>query len=328
MHPKNTADFIGHKTQRQFIEKAIQSGRIPHAWLFSGPKGIGKATVAYHFVRQLFEMSSIPSSTIQRQIIAGSYPNLVVIEPTIEEGQTKDISVDHLRKIHHFLQQSPTIPGWRAVIIDAADDLNRNAANAVLKILEEPPSQTVFFLISHNLGKVPATVRSRCSTVVFHPLKEEDHPDFFHATSNEHLLWAQGRPGLIPKTLMYNLLSEKITQLIQSALKGEFHHIRPFQEEVAKNNIQIEDVGTVLLKLIQLMVIHPLIPEPQLSAQLKKFIETFAPIRPVFEWLSIWQSLHRLFPLAQKTYLDKKQTIMAACLIIENPNCGDCFDAF
>lgn len=199
IHPKEAMYFYGHEDASATMVEAYHSGNLPHAWLISGVKGIGKATLAYRFARFLFHNGKIQANTQQSglfgemdampvidgsmeipldsQIIhymkQGVLPDLKILESPDEEGKT-DIGVDKVRELQAFLSQTPSIYDWRIVVIDSIDDLNRNAANALLKILEEPPKNTVIFLISHRPGRLLPTIKSRCRKVDMRALTPED----------------------------------------------------------------------------------------------------------------------------------------------------------
>ena len=153
-----------------------------HAWLLTGPEGAGKASFAYRVARRLLGAAPDPSlgllgskatDPVSRQISARAHPDLMVLERAVEDGKArKSIPVDEARALPGFFSQSPASAPYRVAIIDAADDLNVNAANAVLKTLEEPPPKGVLLLVSHSPGRLLPTLRSRCRTLAIPPLEE------------------------------------------------------------------------------------------------------------------------------------------------------------
>ncbi|WP_374570697.1 DNA polymerase III subunit delta' [Phenylobacterium sp.] len=192
-HPRETFEFMGHDGAEDAFEAARRRGRLHHAWLLVGPEGVGKATFAYRAARRLLgappyghgALGADPAHPVCRQIIARSHPDLMVLERVGEDGKPRRaIPVDEARALSEFFSKSPAVAAHRVAIIDAADDLNINAANAVLKTLEEPPPRGVLFLISHSPGRLLATIRSRCRRLTFQPLDEHVVADFVRARAD------------------------------------------------------------------------------------------------------------------------------------------------
>lgn len=193
-HPRDTYDLMGHEASEAAFEDARARGRLHHAWLLTGPEGVGKATFAYRAARRLLgappakghgALGSDPDHPVSRQVAARSHPDLLVIERMGEDGKLrKSIPVDEARKLSDFFSKSPAAAPHRVAIIDPADDLNINAANAVLKTLEEPPPRGVIFLVSHSPGCLLPTIRSRCRRLLFRPLGLEATAAFVRAQIN------------------------------------------------------------------------------------------------------------------------------------------------
>lgn len=202
-HPRETRSIVGQDAALALLTDALAGGRMHHAWLLSGPKGIGKATLAYQFAkmalarpeeRDLFGqgMSVEPNSPTDRQVRALSHPALLVIRRTFDPKTKRfpqTIPVDEVRRLKGFLALSAEAQGWRVVIVDSADDMNANAANALLKSLEEPPPRTIFLVITSAPGRLLATIRSRCRVAALAPLAE---PDLKRAAAQA--LTAAGKP--------------------------------------------------------------------------------------------------------------------------------------
>ncbi len=178
-HPRDVFELNGQGAAEAAWLDALQRGRMHHAWLLVGPEGVGKATFAYRAARRLLgaapdpalgPMGSDPRHPVSRQISARSHPDLLVLERETQEGPArKSIPVDEARRLPEFFSKAPAASPWRVAIIDAADDLNANAANAVLKTLEEPPPRGVLLLVCHAPGRLLPTIRSRCRRLVFQP---------------------------------------------------------------------------------------------------------------------------------------------------------------
>ena len=177
--PRENPHLVGHGAAAGALVEAWGSGRLAHAWLIAGPRGIGKATLAYRFARFVLAggegidgLTMAPEHPVFRRIAAGGHSDLAVIERGLSDrGRLRaEVVVDDVRKANAFLSLTAGEGGWRVVIVDAADEMNRNAANALLKRLEEPPSRVLFLLVSHAPSRMPATLRSRCRLLSLAPL--------------------------------------------------------------------------------------------------------------------------------------------------------------
>jgi len=187
-HPREVFDLTGQEAAEAAFEASRTRGRLHHAWLLTGPEGVGKATFAYRAARRLLGappepaygvLGASPDHPVSRQIIAHAHPDLFVLERLGEDGKVrKVIPVDEARGLSEFFSKSPASAPHRVAIIDAADDLNVNAANALLKTLEEPPSHGVLLMVSHAPGRLLPTIRSRCRRLAFPPLGLEETAAF------------------------------------------------------------------------------------------------------------------------------------------------------
>lgn len=193
-HPRDTARLIGQARAEADFLKAFNLGRLHHGWLLTGPRGVGKATLAWRITRflltcpeaggpGLFGASTDPVSLdpdpdhpALPRIKAGSEPGIFVLRRGANAtgtGLSQDIRVDEVRKLKSFLHLSAAEGGRRTVIVDAADEMNVQAANALLKLLEEPPARVTFLLISHQPARLLPTIRSRCRALRLGPLDPE-----------------------------------------------------------------------------------------------------------------------------------------------------------
>ncbi|MFZ0810989.1 DNA polymerase III subunit delta' [Bradyrhizobium sp.] len=189
-HPRETAVLFGHHDAETALLNAYRSGRIPHAWLIGGAQGIGKATLAYRMARFVLahgnplapavqradSLNVDPADPAARRLAAGAHGGLLVLQRTTnDKGVMRTvITVDETRETIHFFGSTAAAEGWRVCIVDTVDELNPNAANALLKILEEPPRQSLFLLVSHSPGRVLPTILSRCRRLPLRPLSKAD----------------------------------------------------------------------------------------------------------------------------------------------------------
>jgi DNA polymerase III delta' subunit len=185
--PAENPTLCGHAEAKSMIAGALRAGKFPHALILAGQQGIGKATLAFHLANLLLKNpdpasvqdigSPDPSSSIFRQVASGAHPSVLHLTRPVNErtkGFKTVVTVDEIRKVNRFLSMTAHDGGWRVVIVDPADDMNTNAANALLKNLEEPPAKTVFVLIVHSIGAMLPTIRSRSQTVRLGPLSNSD----------------------------------------------------------------------------------------------------------------------------------------------------------
>ena len=177
--PRENSLFLGHQEVIQEMIHSWESKRLHHAWLFTGPRGIGKATLAFRFSRFLLADSSeksldsfflSPEHPVFRRVASGGHSDLKVIQggDCDQLGRVKtNIIVDDIRAIKRVLTLTPGEGKWRVIIIDGAEEMNRSAGNALLKFLEEPPLQSIFILICHSPDRLLPTITSRCRRLNF-----------------------------------------------------------------------------------------------------------------------------------------------------------------
>lgn len=207
IEPKNNPYLVGHEEAEKMFLSAWKNNSLHQAWMISGPKGIGKATLAYRLARFLlyadetkkdsYTSLEIPSdSSVFKQILSGAHPDFKLLErgylkterqkivKAIKDGtyltdeqlgdlkKSSVITVDDVRTVNEFLSKKSADGRWRVVLIDSVDEMNSSSANAVLKILEEPPSKTLMLLVSHNPSRLLPTIRSRCAKLELKPLPD------------------------------------------------------------------------------------------------------------------------------------------------------------
>jgi DNA polymerase III subunit delta' len=197
-HPRERYELYGQDKAQEAFVQAFKAGHLHHAWLLGGMQGIGKATLAWRIARFLcaspdfqgIQQQGIkafdidPQNRAARQLQALSHPNLVLLRRDMASDGKKlatQITVDQVRAIQHHFHSTSSDGGWRVAIIDAAEDLNASSANALLKLLEEPPVRSIFFIISHAPQRLLPTIRSRCRQLMLQPLDESDIITIIHS---------------------------------------------------------------------------------------------------------------------------------------------------
>ena len=185
--PEEQPAWFGAREAELTLLDAYRSGRMHHAWLIGGPKGIGKATLAYRFARFVFAHADPKSADVVgatdlavpenapafRKVANRAHPNLLVLERPYDEPTKRfktELTIPEIRKTVAFFGSTSGEPGWRIAVVDPADDMNQSSANALLKVLEEPPARSLFLIVSHAPGRALATIRSRCRRLDLTPL--------------------------------------------------------------------------------------------------------------------------------------------------------------
>jgi DNA polymerase III subunit delta' len=208
IEPRDVFSYVKPQALDAEFIRAYERGRLHHAWLLCGPQGMGKATYAWRLARFLLSRSKTQASAsldvgadavASRLLSASSHPDFMVLQ---RDTGKKSIAVEKVREISNFFSKSPSLSDYRVCLIDAVDDLNANSANALLKILEEPPQRGVLLLISHSPGRLLPTIRSRCRRLQFTLWSDAEVADFVAARAditpldNERLRrMAKGAPG-------------------------------------------------------------------------------------------------------------------------------------
>lgn len=350
--PRDNPDLIGHDgAERAFLD-AWNSGRLAHAWLLSGPKGIGKATLAYRIARFVLtgggegggglfgggpESLAVSSDNpVFRRIAAGGHADLKVVERGwSDDKKTKkrtEIVIDDVRGIGGFMALTPAEGGWRVVIIDAADDMNRNAANAVLKVLEEPPRNALMLLLSHSPGRLLPTIRSRCRRLALKPLPEETvarllagyRPDL---TGEDITALARLGEGSIGKAMALANeggldLYRELIGLLSALPKLDVPALHAFADRVARADADAawrtvtELLGWWLARLIRAGgregkgMSEVVAGEGALMGRLLSAAD-------LERWLEVWEKVTALFARTDAVNLDRKQAMLTAFLAIE-----------
>src|SRR5208282_3088215 len=190
-HPRHVYSLVGHEAAEEELLSAYRYGRLAHAWLIGGREGVGKATLAWRFarfvlanpdptakaVREARDLRVDPSHSAARLLAQLAHPDFALIrreQQTNAKRLASEISIEAVRQGLQVFQLSAAFGGWRIAIVDSAEDLNRNSANALLKMVEEPPQRSLILIVSHRPGQVLATIRSRCRRLRLDPLTEDE----------------------------------------------------------------------------------------------------------------------------------------------------------
>jgi len=284
-HPRNTNVLYGHETSQRALADAFASGRMHHGWLITGPEGVGKASLAYRFATFLLadvserdpfgqSLDIDSDTTASRQVRALSHPGLLLLRRAWDFKAKRlltSISVDEVRRLRSFLGHSAGEAAWRVVLVDQADDLNINAANALLKSLEEPPPRTIFLLLSSQPGRLLPTIRSRCRTLDLAPLPlealrkattqaltaaEQEHPAHSQWPVLERLAQGSVRRAIALSTGGGIALYERILKSVSDLPKVDWQSLHALGDELggAANEQRFELYFELLLDLLTRLI--------------------------------------------------------------------------
>jgi DNA polymerase-3 subunit delta' len=324
--PENTPHLLGHQTQLAAFQERFDKGSLPHALLFTGPKGIGKATTAYHLARWILSRDEgapphDPNSWLFRHIAMGIYPDLFVLSHRRYPSATQTLPVEAVRDLIHFFHQKPLRATWRIALIDALDHLHPRGCGALLKILEEPPSQCLLILIAHHPDRVLPTLRSRCHHEPFHPLRSAemkavlphlDGGDFLDPALVDNSF---GRPGLLHglyDTLAPSFLKDfqGVTEQLSQGNMPAFHRFLD-QHILKAEGADALAVLDTFLSFFTLWLHRGLQRHGQglpLSACEASFFQTFSPQALV----QGWDGFSRVLRQAHTFHLDRRSTLLVA----------------
>ena len=349
-HPRDTLDLTGHaQAEKDFLD-AWNSGRLAHAWLLTGPKGIGKATLAYRIARfalsgggdggGLFggapqNLDVAAGHPVVHQVSAQGHRDLKVVERGFsDDKKTKlrsEIVIDDVRKIGDLFHQTADA-GWRVVLIDSADEMNRNAANAVLKILEEPPRKALIIMVSHSPGRLLPTIRSRCRRLALNPLGHDTICQLLarhrpELTDAELAALANLGEGSLGKALALAAeggleLYQELVGVLSALPRLDVPALHGFCERVARPDADAawRTVTELLVWWLARLVraggrqgqgMAEVVPgEAGLMGRLLA-------AAGLDRWLELWEKTGALFARTDAVNLDRKQALLTAFLALE-----------
>ncbi len=343
--------LIGHEQAEQTMLAAQQSGRLHHAWLLTGPRGIGKATLAWRFARFLLagqdqgglfgggpESLDVSADAPGRHLIdARSHPDLFHLRRALnhDTGRIRaEIAVDDVRGLGEFMHMTPAMGKWRVAIVDSADEMNRNSANAVLKILEEPPPNAVLLIVSHAPGRLLPTIRSRCRRLALQPLGEDAVVrllgDYAPETKDEERrALARLAEGSIGRALELAgagslELYREMVEVLATLPDLDMPRLHGFAERFAKRGEEANADWRALNYLFDGWL-KGLMRQAALATEAAPVVPMESGLRArlladasLDRWIAASEHVAMLFSRADAVNLDRKQTVMGSFLALQS----------
>jgi DNA polymerase-3 subunit delta' len=335
--PEEQPSWFGSAVAEATLLDAYRSGRMHHAWLIGGPKGIGKATLAFRFARFVLahpdplsaeataatDLSVAPNHPAFRKVANRAHPNLLVLERPYDEQNKRfktELTVPEIRKTVSFFGSTSGEDGWRIAVVDPADDMNASSANALLKVLEEPPSRSLFLIVSHAPGRALATIRSRCRRLDPQPLTPEAITEAMraHGEVDEDLeLAAELAEGSLRRAI---LLMEgggidtyrALTKLLARLPDLDIEAAHAFADSVSGRGNDDAWVGfaDMLAAWLNRRVRGENEPESGAAPS------TTTTAVPLERWAEVWETLRRSTEDTDEYNLDRKRTVLSILMAL------------
>jgi DNA polymerase-3 subunit delta' len=353
--------LIGHEAAERTFLAALQSGRMPHAWLITGPKGVGKATLAFRMARALLSTpAAAPSEVglfgdapkrvatldipeahpIFRRVAELTHSDFRLLRRSLtDKGKLRgEIVIEDVRAAIDFLRLTPAESDWRVLIVDSADELNRNAANALLKILEEPRPRTVLILVSHAPGRLLPTIRSRCRRLTLAPLsgaamtaalqsRAADLPD-----EDRRLIvtLAEGSLGQALNLIESDALTlfREIAGLLVRWPRIDTGALHKLADRVtARGGERNFEMAAELLEWIGARFLRSaarkdFAPEPEAFPGEGQLYAKWLAAAGLDRWLELWEKVERLFARVLSVNLDRRQAWVTVWLALQTMEAG------
>ncbi|MCQ4159141.1 DNA polymerase III subunit delta' [Roseomonas sp. GC11] len=316
-------DLFGHEHAAAALAEAAGAGRLHHAWLLAGPRGVGKATLAYRFARWLLAgrppgpspLSLPPGDAVFRRVAAGAHADLRSLAPNAgERGVKLIIRVDEVRQVPRFLGLTAAEGGWRIIVVEQAEAMNAEAQNALLKTLEEPPARALLLLTTAAPDRLLPTIRSRCRRIDLFPLPEPTMervlghwlPEMPEAQRATLARIAGGAPGRALQLAEGDglALQQQVEGFLASLPRPEPRALHELGDFLASRRD-----GSAFTTFIALLrqELGGAIRAAGRGQPAPGYIAT----RPLADWAALWDTLGRLADETETLNLDRKQAVLS-----------------
>jgi DNA polymerase III subunit delta' len=350
--PWRSGRLLGHESAEKTMLAAHASGRLHHAWLITGPRGIGKATLAWRFARFLLcgeqqgglfgggvaeNLDVAPDAPGRSLVDARSHPDLFHLRRTLnpDTGRMRaEIAVDDVRELGAFMHMTPAMGQWRVAIVDSADEMNRNSANAVLKILEEPPPNAVLLIVAHAPGRLLPTIRSRCRRLALQPLSDEivmrllaEHAP--NLKEEERAALARLAEGSIGRALELSgagslELYNEMVGVLATLPELDMARLHGFAERFARRGEEANAAWRSLNYLFDGWL-KGLARQSALGGEAAAVVPSERGLQArllaaasLDRWIDAWEKVAHLLSRADAVNLDRKQTVLGSFLVLQS----------
>jgi DNA polymerase-3 subunit delta' len=340
--PRTTARLLGHQAAERAFLDAWSSGRLAHSWLICGPRGIGKATLAFRIARFVLasgrsgqgmfdglapaSLDMAENHPVFRRVASGGHADFKLVERTwSDDKQTRlksEIAVDDVRDVGAFLSLTPAEGGWRVVIVDATDDLNRSGANALLKVLEEPPSKALLLLVSHTPGRLLPTILSRCRRLTLKPLADDVVAELLRRhcpalAEDDAASLAKLAQGSVGKGLGLAVdggleLYRDMIDLLTGLPTLDAAALHAFADRVARSDASFRLVGELLAWWLA-----DAAAGAARRGSADRLAERLVSLAGIERWVDAWERIGQLFERAEAVNLDHRQVVLNAFLVLD-----------
>lgn len=335
--PRSNPLLLGHAAAEATLAEAARAGRLHHAWLLTGPEGVGKATLAYRFARRLLagipgggspEANTLaldPEHPVFRRVAAGAHADLLTVELVYDDKRKRmktQIAVDDVRRISSFMALTPAEGGWRIAIVDGAESLNQSSANALLKILEEPPQRAILLLVCSAPGTLLPTIRSRCRRLALAPLDDTAMAEALAAylpdmDADERIRLAdlaEGSPGRA--LLLAEAEGLSVAKLVDGVL-ADLPNVPPSRGYAVADALGRSDTGfSTFMDILRAAITAATRASARGRADPDQ--ERIAGLQPLAAWAELWHTLTRLQDETERFALDKRQALVQAISLLPN----------